>query len=90
MWYLVRPHMEYCVQFWNSHRRKDIDLTERVQRRATKMIHCVLQKYSYEKSLEMLGLAGDQLRGDMIEVFKIVKGFDEVNCSIFLELAGQI
>ena len=85
---IVRPHLEYCIQAWRPYRKKDIDTLERIQRRATKMIP-ELRDLSYEERLKECGLTTletRRLRGDQIEVFKILNGYENIDRNMFFSL----
>jgi ribonuclease P/MRP protein subunit RPP40 len=79
---LVRPHLDYCFQVWRPHLQRDVDLLERVQKRATRMIsEC--KELSYKERLRKVGLTTletRRIRADLLEVYKIVnrlEGIDE-------------
>ena len=84
----VRPVIEYCAQVWSPYLRKDIEMLEAVQRRATRMISG-LEKVCYAERLKELGMFSVErrfLRGDMIQVFKIFTSLDNIGIEKFFQL----
>ena len=73
---MVRPHLEFAAPVWNPYHKKNIKKLESVQRRATKQV-AELKNMPYEDRLTELNLptlAYRRMRGDIIEVFKMMTG----------------
>ena len=83
---LVRPHLEYGNVIWHPFLQKDIQMIEKVQHRATRMVPG-LAKQRYEdrlKQMNLPSLAYRRLRGDVIEVYKYLHGIYNVDCTQIL------
>jgi len=85
---LVRPHLEYGNVVWHPCLKKDMQLLEGVQHRATRMVPG-LSKQNYEQRLKLMDLPSlsyRRLRGDIIEVglYKYVNGIYKVNSTDIL------
>ena len=78
---MVRPHVKYCSCAWNPHYRKDKELLERIQCRYTKMIHDMNGKTFEDRlwCLRLWTLEESRNRQDLIEVFKMYRGFSNIS-----------
>jgi len=75
----VRPHLEYAAVVWSTPSKKDAKML--VQRRATKLVPRI-RNWRYEDRLAVLGLTTlheRRVRGDLIQMFKLTKGINEVS-----------
>jgi len=87
----VRPHLEFASQAWSPWLRKDIEVLEKVQERAVKMIGG-LKGHTYEDRLREVGLQSLEDRrsdADLVMVYKVLTGKVRVNNGKWFELAAQ-
>ena len=89
---LVRPHLEYASQVWNTYKTGDINSLENVQKFALRM--CAKQwDSSYNDLLQLFSLPSLQQRRlylDLFTMFKIVHGFFYFPSGVFVEQAPRL
>jgi hypothetical protein len=88
----VRPHLEFSVQAWNPHFAQDQQILETVQHRATRIVPS-LRRLPYEDRLRKLGLTtltARRTRGDLLQVFKILHGYDHADPRNYFTLAPNV
>ncbi|XP_071945954.1 uncharacterized protein B0403.1-like [Antedon mediterranea] len=85
---LIRPLLEYCVQVWSPNQVGLKKILERAQNRATKLVP-ELRNLPADERLAMLHLPTLQERrdrGDLIEMFKIIRGIVNIEANSFFTL----
>jgi hypothetical protein len=87
---MVRTQLDYASSV-GHHIKRNIDMIENVQKRATKQIPG-MKNLSYEerlRKLELPTLSYRRLRGDMIEVYKIIQGHYDPEASTIIKLMND-
>jgi hypothetical protein len=76
----IRPQMEFAVPVWAPYLKTDIDILEKVQKRAVNWVHFVNKK-SYIDKIAEIGiqtLTERRKRGDLIQAFKWFNNIDRI------------
>ena len=91
----IRPHLEFCIQAWSPHFVKDVEVLENVQKAATNLVP-KLHRYSYPVRLQndrhylTERKKERRARGDMIKVYKLLSGKEQIDYKQFFNLTNAL
>jgi len=86
----VHPHLEFCISAWSPYYKKDKEILERVQHRFTRMFPG-LRTFLYAHRLQLLGLWSLEERwnrSDLLEVFRMYKGWSRISFDSMFTLSN--
>ena len=81
---IVRPHLEFANVVWSPRYKREEEMIEKVQERATKCIPG-MKNLSYEDRLKVMKLPSlkyRRKRGDLIETYKYTHSYYNVNANL--------
>ena len=87
----VRPHLEFAGQAWAPWTAADKDILENVQRRAVRMASG-LKAADYEgrlKELGMISLEERRHQADMLYIYKVLTGREDVDKDQWFTIASE-
>ena len=87
----ARPHLEFAVPAWSPWTAQDKDILEAVQRKAVRMVSG-LAASDYDGRLRELNLLSLEQRRenlDLVQTFKIIRKFDDVDSTTWFQLVGD-
>ena len=87
----VRPHLEFAGQAWAPWTAADKDILENVQRRAVRMVSG-LKAADYEgrlKELGMISLEERRHQADMLYIYKVLTGREDVDKDQWFTIASE-
>lgn len=88
---LVRPRLKYCIQAWAPQHKKNVDLLEWVEKRATRMIKQLAHFCDDQlKELDLFSLWKRRLQRDLIWILQFLKGaYKQEGDELLLTVTGQ-